>query len=251
MAAARRNPSRSSSAGAAPGGDTRGGKPPVAGELRVEGRPISWRRDGMLDGRPLVLLAHGAGAPLASPFMQAVALGLAARELTAVRFHFPYMERNVRESRRGAPDRPPVLLATWQAMIATVRDAAPAGTRLVLAGKSMGGRIASLLLAESTPPGVRGAVYLGYPLSPAGRPDVVRADHLPAVRVPQLFVSGSRDSLCDVDRLRAILAPLGTHARLYVVEGGDHSLATSRKDPLAGSDTWLDTVAAFVRAIVA
>src|SRR5262245_54194920 len=217
------------------------------GELRVDGRPISWRRDGVLDGRPLVLLAHGAGAALASPFMDAVAHGLASHELAALRFNFPYMERNVRESRRGAPDRPPVLLATWQAVIDVGRELAAAATPLVLAGKSMGGRIASMLLAEVTPPQVCAAVYLGYPLSPAGRPQVTRADHLAAVQVPQLFVSGSRDSLCDLDRLRAVLKPLGSRARLHVVEGGDHSLAIIRKDPLAGSEAWLNVVAGFVR----
>jgi predicted alpha/beta-hydrolase family hydrolase len=219
------------------------------GELRIDGRPISWRRDGVLDGRPLVLLAHGAGAALTSPFMDAVAHGLVARGLAALRFHFPYMERNVRDGRRGAPDRPPVLVATWQAVIDAGRELAAASTPLVLAGKSMGGRIASMLLAEVTPPHVRGAVYLGYPLTPAGRPQAARADHLAAVQVPQLFVSGSRDSLCDVERLRAVLAPLGARARLHVVEGGDHSLATSRKDPLAGSDAWLDVVAGFVREV--
>jgi predicted alpha/beta-hydrolase family hydrolase len=239
-----RNPSHGAQAKAATAATL-----PTAGELRVEGRPIAWRRDGALDGRPLVLLAHGAGAPLTSPFMQAVALGLAARDACAVRFHFPYMERNVRESRRGAPDRPPVLLATWHAVIAAWRDAAPAGTPIILAGKSMGGRIASLVLAESTPPDVRGAIYWGYPLSPAGRPAVVRADHLARVRVPQLFVSGSRDALCNLDRLRAVLASIGSRARLHVVEGGDHSLATSRKDPLQGSDAWLDAAAAFIAEI--
>jgi predicted alpha/beta-hydrolase family hydrolase len=111
--------------------------------------------------------------------------------------------------------------------------------------------MASLLLAEETPPGVRGAVYLGYPLSPAGRPEKLRAEHLERIRVPQLFVSGSRDSLCDLTRLRAVLEPLGRGARLHVVEGGNHSLATSRKDPLGGSDAWLDAVIEFVREVSA
>jgi predicted alpha/beta-hydrolase family hydrolase len=159
------------------------------------------------------------------------------------------MERNATEGRRGAPDRPPVLLATWRVVVAAAAAMAPDATPLVLAGKSMGGRIASMLLAEGPPPQVRGAVYLGYPLSPAGRPDVARADHLARVRVAQLFVSGSRDSLCDLGRLRTVIAPIAG-ARLHVVEGGDHSLATSRKDPLAGSDAWLDVVAQFVRDVV-
>jgi predicted alpha/beta-hydrolase family hydrolase len=222
-------------------------KPSTGGEIRVDGRAASWVRDGALDGRPVVVLAHGAGAPLTHPFMDAVARGLAGRECAVVRFHFPYMERNARESRHGAPDRPPVLLATWKAILDEVGSwphVAP--PKLILAGKSMGGRIASMLLAEETPPGVRGAVYLGYPLSPAGKPQQLRAAHLGSVRVPQLFVSGSRDSLCDLGELRAALAPLGDRARLYVVEGGDHSLAANRKAPLAGSDAWLDVVGSFV-----
>jgi uncharacterized protein len=230
--------------------DTGPRKPKASGELRIESRVASWVRDGDLNDHPIVLLAHGAGAPLTSPFMVRAAHGLADRGATVVRFHFPYMERLARESKRGAPDRPPVLLATWRAMIAEatswIRHSTPA---LILAGKSMGGRMASLLLAEETPPGVRGAVYLGYPLSPAGRPEKLRAEHLDRVQVPQLFVSGSRDSLCNLAHLRAVLEPLGRRARLYVVEGGDHSLATSRKDPLAGSNAWLDAVMDFVREV--
>lgn len=223
-------------------------KPQASGELRIGSRTASWVRDGALDDRALVLLAHGAGAPFTSPFLVRVAHGLADRGAAVARFHFPYMERLARESKRGAPDRAPVLLATWRAMLAEVRTWTSRRTPpLILAGKSMGGRMASLLLAEETPPGVRGAVYLGYPLSPAGRPEKLRAEHLERVQVPQLFVSGSRDSLCNLDRLRTVLEPLGSRARLHVVEGGDHSLATSRKDRLAGSDAWLDAVMGFIR----
>jgi predicted alpha/beta-hydrolase family hydrolase len=225
-------------------------KPSSAGEIRVEKRVASWVCDGELDGRPIVLLAHGAGAPFTSVFMVATAVGLVERGATVVRFHFPYMERSVREARRTAPDPPPVLLATWRAMLEAAQSwRHPRGPALVLAGKSMGGRIASVLLSGGTPPGVRGAFYLGYPLSPAGRPETLRAQHLASVAVPQLFVSGSRDSLCDLGRLRAALAPLGGRARLHVVEGGDHSLSTNRKQPLAGSDAWLDAVIAFVREV--
>jgi predicted alpha/beta-hydrolase family hydrolase len=180
--------------------------------------------------------------------MVAVAQGLDARGLAVVRFHFPYMERLVRESRRSAPDRPPVLLATWRALLGAV-GGWPGADRIVLGGKSMGGRLASMLLADESPAGVCGAVYLGYPLSPAGKPDTNRASHLERVRVPQLFVSGTRDALCDLGRLRAALAPPGSRVRLHVVDGGDHSLATSRKEPLAGSGAWLDAVAAFVAEV--
>ena len=94
---------------------------------------------------------------------------------------------------------------------------------------------------------MRAAFYLGYPLSPAGKPEKLRAEHLAAVPVPQLFVSGSRDPLCALAVLRPVLQRI-PQATLHVVEGGDHSLATSRKDPLAGAPTWIAVVADFVHA---
>lgn len=217
----------------------------MQGEIAVGGRPASWMRDGDAAARPCILLAHGAGAPSTHPFMQAAAEGLVARGACVVRFNFPYMERNVREGRRRGPDRPPVLLETVQALVDLVstwdRD-----VRLVLAGKSMGGRVMSMWLAEGPRPGVCAAIYLGYPLSPAGNPAKLRADHLPRITVPQLFVQGTRDPMCDLDKLRPILEQL-PHARLHVVEGGDHSLAKNRRQPLDGMDTWLDAVADFLR----
>src|SRR5690606_18290536 len=118
---------------------------------------ITWVRDGAIPKRPLVLLAHGAGAPYTSPFMVAVARGLAARGLCVVRFHFPYMEAAQRAGTTKPPDPEKRLLATWRAMIdraLALRGHGP----LVLAGKSMGGRMASLLLAEGGAPEARGAV---------------------------------------------------------------------------------------------
>lgn len=222
-------------------------KSPAEGMLDVAGKPARWRRDGVLDGRPLVVLAHGAGAPETSPFMEAVAAGLVERRLAVVRFRFPYLERAAREHRRLPPDRAPVLIATWATMLREVATwERSQRLPIVLAGKSMGARMASLLLAEQSPPAVCGAVYFGYPLSPAGRPGEIRGEHLPRVPAPQLFISGSRDPLCDLRALAAILGPLGARATLHVVERGDHSLATSRRAPLAGSAAWLDVAAAFV-----
>jgi predicted alpha/beta-hydrolase family hydrolase len=117
---------------------------------------------------------------------------------------------------------------------------------IVLAGKSMGGRMASMLLAEGRAPEAVGAVYLGYPLHPPGKPEKLRADHLPDVPVPQLFLSGTKDPLCDLRRLRPVLRRVGPSARLFVVDRGDHSLAVSRKEPMLGSEAWLSEVARFV-----
>ncbi len=230
------------------------------GHFDVDGRPCSWLRDGAMDGRPVLVLGHGAGAPMTSDFMQSSAEALAQRGLCVVRFHFPYMERMVREGRRRPPDGARVLLAAWRAALAKVAQLASrrgvADGVVLVGGKSMGGRMASMLLAgsEDTLPAalrerVRGAVYLGYPLHPPGRPERLRADHLPDVGVPQLFVSGTRDSLCDLELLRPVLRRIRrSAARLHVVEGGDHSLGV--RGPQAGQSTtaWLDAVAGFVQA---
>lgn len=217
--------------------------------FEVEGRPVSWVRDGALRGRPLVVLAHGAGAPYTHPFMVRAAEGLAARGCCVVRFHFPYMEAAQREGRRRGPDPQRRLLATWRAMLdraVALRGRGP----LVIGGKSMGGRMASMLLAAGDAPEAVGAVYLGYPLHPPGKPEKLRAAHLGDVPVPQLFVQGARDKLCDPARLRPVLRGLRDVEHLEL-EGADHSLARSRKAPLADADVWLDAVAAFVERVTA
>jgi predicted alpha/beta-hydrolase family hydrolase len=216
-------------------------------ELEVDGRTISWVREGTIGGRPLVILAHGAGAPYTSPFMETAARGLVERGLCVVRFHFPYMDAAQRAGTKKPPDPAKSLLATWRAMIdraLLLRGHGP----LVLGGKSMGGRMASMLLAEGRAPEARGAVYLGYPLHPPGKPEKLRADHLSKVPVPQLFVSGEKDALCDRAKLRAVLKKIPS-ARHLEIPGADHSLARSRKDPLARAGEWLDAVAAFVKEV--
>lgn len=218
-----------------------GTDPEAAGEFDAVGWPCGWIRLGPVRDRPLVLLAHGAGAPMTSPFLAEVAEGLAARGSCVARFHFPYMERRVREGRMRPPDRAPILLEAFRAMVretARWRGRGP----LVLAGKSLGGRMASMLLAAGEASEARAAVYLGYPLHPAGRPGELRDAHLPAVPVSQLFVSGDRDPLCDLSLLRPVLARIGSEARLIVVPGADHT-------PPVRAD-WLDAVAAFVREAV-
>jgi predicted alpha/beta-hydrolase family hydrolase len=158
------------------------------------------------------------------------------------------MERRVREGTRRPPDRAPRLLAAWRSMIDVARRWRRRGP-IVLAGKSMGGRMASMLLAEGRAPEAVGGVWFGYPLHPPGRPEKLRADHLPDVPVPQLFLSGTKDPLCDLSLLRPVLRRIGGAARLVTVEGGDHSLAVKRSAPLLGSDSWLDAAADFVREV--
>jgi hypothetical protein len=218
------------------------------GEFMMDGeRTVAWTMDGESDGRPVVVLAHGAGAPMTHPFMEGTCQGLLERDMCVVRFHFPYMERMVREDRRLPPDRSPVLLGAWEGVLERTDVG---GGPLVLAGKSMGGRMASMLLAEGRAPAtVVGAVYLGYPLHPPGRPEEIRSDHLGDVGVPQLFISGSKDRLCDLDLLRQALAPLGDRAETWIVEGANHSLAVNRREPMAGAHEWLDAAAEFIRRV--
>ncbi|WP_437738402.1 alpha/beta hydrolase family protein [Sorangium sp. So ce1335] len=162
-----------------------------------------------------VVLGHGAGGDMHAPLLVDVARGLADRGHTVLRFNFPYKELG-----RKAPDRPEKLEMAYEAAIARLRKEKP--ERLVIGGKSMGGRIASLLAARAVP--CDGLVFLGYPLHPAGRRDALRDEHLPAIKAPMLFLQGTRDPLCDLDLLRPVLKRLGRRARLHVVEGGDHSL---------------------------
>lgn len=215
----------------------------------MAGGSACWWRRGRLHQRPLFLCAHGAGAPSASAFMQAVGSGLDDRGVAVLHFDFPYMRR-AGPGRRSPPDRAHVLVDTCRAVLrlATRWLASDEGpTHCVVGGKSMGARMWSLLLAGGEATGVAATLYLGYPLHPAGRPQALRADHLQLVPVPQLFVAGSRDPLARLDLLRGVLATL-PRARLHVVEGGDHSLATQRRTPLAGSSAWLDVAAEFIHA---
>ena len=173
-----------------------------------------------------VILAHGAGLPQTSAFMVDFAEALARRGCHAVTFNFPYTEQ-----RRRLPDRAPVLEACFREVVTAVR-ARPelASPRLVIGGKSMGGRIATHLAALGLS-GVGGVVVLGYPLHPPGKPDQLRVEHLVRIRQPMLVVQGERDAFGTPDELRPFLAPLRA-ATIHVVEGGDHSFKVARRGPL-------------------
>jgi hypothetical protein len=162
------------------------------------------------------------------------------------------MHRSVTEDKRRPPDGRATLLETWRVMLAEVVPAWEGHGPVCVGGKSMGGRMASLLLAAEHPPSVVGAVYLGYPLHPPGRTDSLRAEHLADVGVPQLFVSGDKDRLAEPELLAAALDTiLRPPPCLHVVPGGDHSLAAKRSDPWAGAEAWLDAVATFVHEVAA
>jgi len=167
--------------------------------------------------RALYVLAHGAGAGMRHPFMEAIAQRLAARGIGTLRYQFPYMEQG---SRRVDPE--PVTLATVRAAVVAGRAAA-GGLPLLAGGKSFGGRMTSRAAAAAPLEGVAGLVFLGFPLHPAGQPGVSRAEHLARVELPMLFLQGTRDTLADLALLRPVLERLGEHATLRVIEHADHS----------------------------
>jgi uncharacterized protein len=169
--------------------------------------------NGPEDG-PRVVLAHGAGAPMDSASMNALAAGLAAEGLRVARFEFPYMRARRTEGRRPGPDREPVLLDTWRAAIAELGGAGP----LVIGGRSMGGRMASMIADET---GARGLVCLGYPFHPPGQPGRTRTAHLEHLRTPALIVQGTRDAFGTPEDVAGYR--LSPAIRLVWLEDGDHS----------------------------
>lgn len=188
---------------------------------------------------PAVLLAHGAGADMTSPFLAHVHTGLARAGYVSVKFNFPYAEAH-----RRVPDPRPVLERCYRAVIEAVLDDRHLKVPwVVIGGKSMGGRIASYVTADSP---ARGLLFLGYPLHPAGRPETKRAEHLPDLRVPMLFVQGTRDALCDLGLLRPVLARV-PHATLHVIEDGDHSFRVPRRRGLTDLEVWDEIVAIVAR----
>ena len=193
------------------------------------GQPVSGLLLAPPDARACYVLAHGAGAGMAHPFMAAVATGLAARGIATLRYQFPYMERG---SRR--PDVPRVAHATVRAAVDEAARQLP-GLPLLAGGKSFGGRMTSQAQADAALPGVHGLVFLGFPLHPAGKPSDERAAHLSDVAVPMLFLQGTRDELADTNLLQSLVKHLGERATLRLFADADHSFhvpaRSGRKDP--------------------
>ena len=159
-----------------------------------------------------LVLAHGAGTSMDHPSLVALQRGLAERGTTVVTFDFPYRTRG-----RGMPDRLPVLVHAYDAVVAAIRPEVPA--QLFIGGRSMGGRVASHVVAAGTP--VEGLVFLGFPLHPPGKPGTTRAAHLSSIRAPMLFVQGSKDAFARRDLLSSVLRDLPT-ATLHDIPDADH-----------------------------
>ncbi|HYK82616.1 MAG TPA: alpha/beta family hydrolase [Gemmatimonadales bacterium] len=220
-------------------------------ELRiaVDGQlaPVSGLLVRPRGARLLYVLAHGAGAGMRHPFLETIARLLAERDIATLRYQFPYMERRARR-----PDIPAVAEATVRAA-AGEAGRAGAGLPLVAGGKSFGGRMTSAAQARAPLPGVRGLVFLGFPLHPPGRPSDARAAHLAAVEIPMLFVQGARDEFAQLELLRPVVERLGPRATLHLVDGGDHSFRvpkrTGRTDDAVMAEL-ADAVAAWAARVI-
>jgi predicted alpha/beta-hydrolase family hydrolase len=216
-----------------------------------EGTSIS----GLLQepGRPLAccVLAHGAGGGMTHPFMVAVAEGLAERRIATLRYQFPYMERG---SKR--PDAPGPARATVRAAVAQASSRLPE-LPLFAGGKSFGGRMTSQAQAELPLQGVRGLVFLGFPLHLPGRPSDERGEHLSSVSIPMLFLQGTRDEFADSNLLEVLVDRIGAQATLRLFPDADHSFHVPRRsghtapeilaDLVEALSSWIEAIGSYRR----
>lgn len=199
------------------------------------------------DAKALFVFAHGAGAGISHRSMQSNAQGLSARGIATLRYQFPYMERG--SKRVDAPK------AAHAAVRAAVTEAARLAPDLPLfaGGRSFGGRMTSQAQAIEPLPGVRGLIFIGFPLHPAGKPGIERAEHLAHVAVPMLFVSGERDALAEMELLKPVVERLGERATLKVIADADHSLkvpARSGRTSVQSENDALDAVEAWISGLI-
>lgn len=194
--------------------------------------------DGPPNAAVTLAFAHGAGAPMDSPFMNAVAVRLASLGHRVVRFEFPYMAARRHDARRRPPDRQPALLDTWRAVVSALGGPG----QVVVGGKSMGGRMASLLAAED---GARGLVCLGYPFRPPGKPDSTRTAHLAGLTVPTLIVQGTRDPFGSREEVAGYARP--PVIEFEWVDDADHDLKPRKASGRSHADALDQTAAAVDR----
>ena len=184
------------------------------------------------NARWLMVLAHGAGAGIRHPFMTGLARSLAHYGIATFRYQFPYMEQG-----RRSPDPPPILVKTVRSAVDTARENC-GDLPLLAGGKSLGGRMTSTAASQEALPGVQGIVFFGFPLHAPGKPSDERGEHLFKVRLPMLFLEGTRDQLADLKLLRPLcdrLEALGK-VRLHIIEGGDHSFHVPKKSGRTDED---------------
>jgi uncharacterized protein len=200
--------------------------------------------DGPDDAKLTYIFAHGAGGPMDAPFMTTVARELGQRGIRVVRFEFPYMAARRTGGKRGAPDREAVLLATWRDVVAQLGG----GERVVIGGKSMGGRMATLVADELR---VRGVVCFGYPFHPPGQPAKVRTAHLETLATPMLVLQGERDPFGTPEDVAGYR--LSPRIRIEWISDGDHSLKPRAKSGFTEHQNLtraIEAAAAFMAAIL-
>jgi predicted alpha/beta-hydrolase family hydrolase len=216
--------------------------------IDVDATPISGVYSRPADAAATIVVAHGAGAGLEHPFMSGFTRAMHDEGFATLRFNFPY-----REAKRRFPDRPPVAIATWRAVMDAASEraaeAGSAGEPIWASGKSFGGRMASMAVADGMP--AAGLVYLGYPLHPPGRPEKARDEHLPGITVPMLFLQGRNDPFAIPNaQLDEVVARIGSSASLEWIQDANHSFEVKgAKRPAAEIAAGLaPRVAAFLRA---
>jgi predicted alpha/beta-hydrolase family hydrolase len=199
----------------------------------------------VIDPSTCLIIAHGAGGPMHTPFIRYFHTELAKRGFLTVKFNFPYME-----ARRRVPDRREILEGSYRTVVEQAKNGGHKSDRMLIGGKSMGGRIASQIAANGVD--VNGLFFLGYPLHPIGKPDQLRDAHLYQIKKPMLFVSGTRDSFARRDLLETVVSKIGSYAQIHWIQDGDHSFKTpnaktgnadSMQEALVSLVDWLQTIA--------
>jgi uncharacterized protein len=201
--------------------------------------PVSAVLTEAADHKAVMVLAHGAGAGMHHPFMQRLSIELATFRISTLRFNFPYMEK-----KSSRPDPSPVAERTIQSVIEKAGELYP-GLPVVASGKSFGGRMTSHLLCKHTIDNVRAIVFYGFPLHPPGNPGVERAAHLRDVRIPMLFLQGTKDQFARLDLLEKVCSELPL-AQVILFENADHSFKVGKKDLIVDlakkTDDWLKSL---------
>jgi len=230
---------------------SRSDDPPATAESLTVAIDDQHRISGLLSNsagsRACYVMGHGAGAGMTHPFLAGLAADLAAQRIATLRYQFPYME----EARRR-PDSPALAHATIRAVVAEAAWRA-AGLPLFAGGKSFGGRMTSQTQAMQPLDGVKGLIFLGFPLHPAGRPATDRARHLADIGIPMLFLQGTRDQLADLDLLGPVLTQLGSRARLETIAGADHGFHVRPSTGTSGAAVRRSiarTIAAWIETIL-
>jgi uncharacterized protein len=193
-----------------------------------------------MSSRLCLVLAHGAGAGMEHPFMTALAQDLEAHDIATLRYQFPYMERGEKRT-----DPPPLCHATVRAAIAAAGRLVP-DLPLIAGGKSFGGRMTSQTQAAMPLPGVRGLAFFGFPLHPPDKPSIDRGSHLAKVKVPMLFLQGTRDNLADLALLQPLVEGLQKFATLKALEGADHSFHVLKRSGRTDKDVNTEMLEAFI-----